>query len=149
MGNAPSAKERQDDTVDFGALAPQGGVYTGPQDWNHNVVGHLIVDRKLAPFYRPLEDYEEEWDDEKIMAARKEDPNAPSPTNSVPAAPSHSKAPPKSPTRSSKDPQRITEVQVYRGAVECPICFLVSVLFLFPSMALVAEILLFSTTRPI
>ncbi|KZS98968.1 hypothetical protein SISNIDRAFT_391361, partial [Sistotremastrum niveocremeum HHB9708] len=117
-GNTSSARHPHDDTVDFGSLLPQG-VYTGPQDWNQQVVAQLIADRKLAPFYRPLEDYDESWDDDRILASRKErvDPNAPDQsenTNSGAQA---------RPT-SSREPLRITEASVYRGAVECPICFL-------------------------
>ena len=141
MGSA-SSKDRHDDTVDFGALWPQG-IYTGPQDWNKETVGRLIVERKLAPFYRPLEDYEDDWDDERILAARKEPPPppaaAPGPASSVPLeAPhstpsthSHSHSIPhrshatKSARAASKEPQRLNEATLYRGATECPICFMV------------------------
>ncbi|KAG8934060.1 SNF1-interacting protein [Tulasnella sp. 418] len=141
MGNTASSKDRHEDTVDFGSLFPQG-VYTGPQDWNHAVVGQLIVDRKLAPFYRPLEDYDDGWDDEKILAARKELPPPQIPQQQqhghshlpqTPTTPDHSSVQP-SVTRSSissrsskavgKEPLRLSEAKVYRGAVECPICFL-------------------------
>ncbi|KIY51065.1 hypothetical protein FISHEDRAFT_71360 [Fistulina hepatica ATCC 64428] len=72
MGNTSSSSGRHhDDTVDHGYLVPQG-VYTGPRDWNQAVVSQLICQRRLAPFYRPLEDYEESWDDERILAARKQ-----------------------------------------------------------------------------
>lgn len=138
MGNA-SSKDRHDDSVDFGALHPQG-IYTGPQDWNTEIVGRLIVERKLAPFYRPLEDYEDSWDDEQILAARKEPPPPPLPEPGQASSSGHQPAPPPTPvtphlyrpssSRSSKaaakEPQRLTEAKAYRGAVECPICFLVS-----------------------
>lgn len=138
MGNA-SSKDRHDDSVDFGALHPQG-IYTGPQDWNTEIVGRLIVERKLAPFYRPLEDYEESWDDEQILAARKEPPPPPLPEPGQASSSGHQPAPPPTPVTphlyrpsssksakaAAKEPQRLTEVKAYRGAVECPICFLVS-----------------------
>lgn len=154
MGNTPSSKDKQtDDTVDLGALTPQGGIYaSAQQDWNHGIVSQLIIDRKLAPFYRPLEDYEEEWDDDKILAARKNpepDANA-SPgggTNGAgggtsshghgsnqnlhasAAAASLKHVSSKSASRLNvtrdKEPPRNYEAQVYRGAVECPICFMV------------------------
>ncbi|GJJ11952.1 hypothetical protein Clacol_006190 [Clathrus columnatus] len=129
MGNTVSgSKDRTyEETVDFGALTPQG-IYTGPQDWNQQIVGNLIVDRKLAPFYRPLEDYDESWDDEQILAARKELPN--SPQSSHPESPQstgqhsskshHSK----NSNKNGKEPFRPSEASVYKGAVECPICFL-------------------------
>lgn len=108
--------------VDYGSLQPQG-VYTGPQDWNQSVVTQLIVARKIAPFYRPLEEYEESWDDDQILAARKELPE--SSENSDTAArgdgvrSSHSKRP-------NGGKEFRPDAAVYRGATECPICFLVS-----------------------
>lgn len=54
MGQA-SGKEKQDDSVDGGALVPQG-VYTGPQDYSHDGLKSFIYDRKLAPFYKGSDD---------------------------------------------------------------------------------------------
>ncbi|KAF9519928.1 hypothetical protein BS47DRAFT_1008038 [Hydnum rufescens UP504] len=145
MGNATSSKSGQHDeeTVDFGALIPQGGIYTAAPDWNHTVVAQLIIHRKLAPFYRPLEDYEEDWDDEQILAARKKHPNEDSSVYVINAKEGHgsSAGPPfqsatsalrsaasgKVPVRPAtigKETQRSFDAQVYRSAVECPICFL-------------------------
>jgi len=133
MGNSASSSSKgpHDETVDYGYLTPYG-VYSGTRDWNESVVGRLIVDRKLAPFYRPLEDYDESWDDEKILAARKEPPS-PSTADgesshgsrgdhaSISSRYSHHHK------RSAtvKDPTVNPEAAIYRGAVECPICFLV------------------------
>lgn len=143
MGNTPSSKDKHvEDTVDLGALTPQGGIYpTAPQDWNHGVVSQLIIDRKLAPFYRPLEDYEEDWDDDKILAARKNpepDVNASAGgasaqghglTHNGSSAATASLKSVSSKTSSrlnaSKEPPRNYEAQIYRGAAECPICFMV------------------------
>ena len=123
MGNASSSSGRphHDDTVDLGFLAPQG-VYTGPRDWNHPVVTQLIVDRKLAPFYRPLEDYADDWDDAQILAARRDTQDTDSAPSDPPAA-----RPSPAPRRTTplKDPSRCPEAALYRPAVECPICFLV------------------------
>ncbi|KAI0035986.1 hypothetical protein K488DRAFT_82597 [Vararia minispora EC-137] len=132
MGNSASSssKASHDESVDYGYLTPQG-VYSGPRDWNESVVGRFIVERKLAPFYRPLEDYDESWDDDKILAARKEPP--PSPT-----AEGDGQHPPRTDQASinsrhshhhkrstaSKDPAINPEAVIYHGAVECPICFL-------------------------
>ena len=119
MGNSSSSSGRghHDETVDHGSLYPQG-VYTGPQDWDQSIVSHLIVARKLAPFYRPLEDYNDSWDDEQILAAKKELPDPDNPdTHSVQS--NKSKRP--GVLKESVKP----EAHVYRGAVECPICFLV------------------------
>ncbi|KAI0049707.1 hypothetical protein FA95DRAFT_1515390 [Auriscalpium vulgare] len=125
MGNSASSSGRgqHDDTVDFGHLTPQG-LYSGPRDWNETVVGQLIIDRKLAPFYRPLEDYEEAWDDEQILAARREPPasaeyESRSDAASTASKPSHHKR-----ASVTKEPSRNPEAAIYTDAAECPICFL-------------------------
>ncbi|RDB24074.1 Protein SIP5 [Hypsizygus marmoreus] len=129
MGNSSSSSGRghHDETVDFGFLTPQG-VYTGPRDWNQAVVSQLITARRLAPFYRPLEDYEESWDEDQILAARKELP--PVDADSGETLPRvESTSPPATKSGHVKRPSALKEpskpeAAVYRGAVECPICFL-------------------------
>lgn len=127
MGNSASSssyRAHHEDTVDFGYLTPQG-VYSGSKDWKEDVVTQLIIDRKIAPFYRPLEDFNPSWDDDQILAARKEPP---APVDGE----QRSDAPPP-PTRSahhkrpsvSKELPRGAEAAIYRDATECPICFLV------------------------
>lgn len=132
MGNSSSSSSRahHDDSVDYGALVPQG-VYTGQRDWNQNVVSQLIIARRLAPFYRPLEDYEDSWDDDQILAARKEPQDSEHSDNNTTRndaasiATSHTSSTKSSKrTNSLKEPAK-PEAQIYRGAVECPICFLV------------------------
>ncbi|KAG2147146.1 hypothetical protein BD769DRAFT_1382246 [Suillus cothurnatus] len=131
MGNTSSSSSRghHDDTVDYGHLAPQG-VYTGPKDWNHGIVTQLIVDRRLAPFYRPLEDYNENWDDDQIMSARRVLPDTDSANSDTPPTRVDSRDCTK-PAHQSKRPgalketSRCPEAAIYRGAVECPICFLI------------------------
>ncbi|KDQ12307.1 hypothetical protein BOTBODRAFT_34594 [Botryobasidium botryosum FD-172 SS1] len=124
MGNtSSSSRDRHDDSVDLGALTPQG-IYTGPQDWNQSVVAQLIIDRKLAPFYRPLEDYEEDWDDDRILAARKGEPQPASDGNTTPPHHSSPRSASKSSARPATTRDRINEAQLYYKAVECPICFL-------------------------
>ncbi|EKM55661.1 uncharacterized protein PHACADRAFT_256442 [Phanerochaete carnosa HHB-10118-sp] len=133
MGNASSSgRSHHDETVDFGYLTPQG-IYTGPRDWNQAVVTQLIIDRKLAPFYRPLEDYDESWDDEQILAAMKEPPQAEGADGSESSTRADSgslhsttsRTHHKRPSATAKEQQaRHLEAGVYRGAIECPICFL-------------------------
>ncbi|KAJ6547384.1 hypothetical protein B0H19DRAFT_1211963 [Mycena capillaripes] len=121
MGNSSSSSGRpHDDSVDYGQLVPQG-VYTGARDWNQSITAQLIIQRRLAPFYRPLEDYEDSWDDDQILAARKPLPDV---DGEQPPPP-----PPPAPAKASKRPGLLKEpmkpeATVYRGAVECPICFL-------------------------
>lgn len=127
MGNTSSTRHSHDDSVDYGQLTPQG-TYTGSQDWNQQIVAQAILDRKLAPFYRPLEDYDPSWDSDRVLAARK-DPAQSShaeqsshPDSSAIPRPSnikHSKA------SSPKESSRLDEAALYKNAVECPICFLV------------------------
>jgi hypothetical protein len=130
MGNSTSSHGRghNDDTVDFGYLTPQG-VYTGPQDWNHAIVTQLICERKLAPFYRPLEDYQDTWDDDQILAARKDPPETEaSHSETARHESSHyngSKHPHVKRPTIPKEGTRCPDAAIYRGATECPICFLV------------------------
>ncbi|KAI0831113.1 hypothetical protein BC628DRAFT_1312233 [Trametes gibbosa] len=126
MGNSVSSgRGHHEDMVDFGYLTPQG-IYTGPRDWNQSIVTQLIIERKLAPFYRPLEDYDESWDDDQILAARKEPPESEggesSRAESISSAVTnrgHQKRP-----SAVKEPTRHPEAAIYRDAMECPICFL-------------------------
>ena len=143
MGNsASSSRAPQEETVDYGYLTPQG-VYTGTPDWNQQIVAQLIVDRRLAPFYRPLEEYDENWDDEQILAARKHPPGEDVATSDSAARHDGSGSTYSSVSRSNsvhsslasgrrpgalKEPSRLPEAMVYRGAAECPICFLVRTL---------------------
>ena len=130
MGNSASSssyRTHHEDTVDFGYLTPQG-VYSGSRDWKEDVVTQLIIDRKFAPFYRPLEDYDISWDDDQILAARKDPP---APVDHDGTGPRNDAPPP--PTKSthhkrqsvSKELPRNVEAAIYRDAAECPICFLV------------------------
>lgn len=155
MGNSASSSSRghQDDTVDFGRLTPQG-VYTGPKDWNNAIVTQLIIERRLAPFYRPLEEYEETWDDDQILAAMKSPPEAESghsESSSVRHEPSHANGSKGSHGKRpalAKEVVRCPEAAIYRGAVECPICFLVRYHCYSPYISwLTAQ--LRSTTHPI
>lgn len=126
MGNsASSGRGHHEEMVDFGYLTPQG-IYTGPRDWNQGAVTQFIVERKLAPFYRPLEDYVESWDDEQILAARKEMPDTDGAESSraESASSSLSRGHAKRPS-AVKEQTRHPEAAIYRGAIECPICFLV------------------------
>lgn len=129
MGNSSSSgRGHHDESVDYGSLVPQG-VYTGPRDWNQAIVSQLIGGRKLAPFYRPLEEYEDSWDDDQILAARKELPDLESADSvtrieATAAAAAHTSSHKSKRPGSLKEPAK-PEAQVYRGAVECPICFLV------------------------
>lgn len=124
MGNTSSSSKAHETRVDQGYLTPHG-IYTGPHDWNQHVVGQLIIERRLAPFYRPLEEFDDSWDDERILANRRGPEGEPEP----PAQESHKH--PKTHQRPVREVQKPSEAQIYRGAIECPICFMVYFSHLF------------------
>lgn len=55
-------------TVDGGYLQPQG-VYQGPYNFNYPIVRQLIIDRRLAPFYKGLDEFDPTWTDRQLLAA--------------------------------------------------------------------------------
>ncbi|EKV11168.1 Protein sip5 [Penicillium digitatum] len=65
-------KERErsmkEEHVDGGYLVTQG-VYVGIEDYNKAVVRQLMIERRLAPFWRGLDDFSESWAEHQIMAA--------------------------------------------------------------------------------
>ncbi|KAJ6147431.1 hypothetical protein N7497_009413 [Penicillium chrysogenum] len=65
-------KERErsmkEEHVDGGYLVTQG-VYVGTEDYNKAVVRQLMIERRLAPFWRGLNDFSESWAEHQIMAA--------------------------------------------------------------------------------
>ncbi|KAJ5166554.1 Protein sip5 [Penicillium canariense] len=69
---AARVKERErsmkEEHVDGGYLVTQG-VYVGTEDFNKAVVRQLMIERRLAPFWRGLNDFSESWAEHQIMAA--------------------------------------------------------------------------------
>ncbi|RPA77644.1 hypothetical protein BJ508DRAFT_330026 [Ascobolus immersus RN42] len=67
-------KERErsmrEENVDGGFLVTQG-VYTGAEDFKHKIVRQLMIERRLAPFFKGLSDHEDDWTDEELIAAVK------------------------------------------------------------------------------
>ncbi|KKK16440.1 hypothetical protein P175DRAFT_0505594 [Aspergillus ochraceoroseus IBT 24754] len=65
-------KERErsmkEEHVDGGYLVTQG-VYTGTEDFNKPVVRQLMIERRLAPFWRGLNDFSDSWTEHQLMAA--------------------------------------------------------------------------------
>ncbi|KAG5918361.1 hypothetical protein E4U42_006878 [Claviceps africana] len=66
------AKERErsirEEHVDGGYLVTMG-VYTGTEDFCKPVVRQLQIERKLAPFWRGLNDWSENWTEHQLVAA--------------------------------------------------------------------------------
>lgn len=54
-------------TVDGGFLAPYGCYGFEKLDYDADVVKSLIIDRRLAPFYLPLQDFSESWTREELI----------------------------------------------------------------------------------
>jgi len=52
-------------TFDGGSLGPHG-IYSHEPDYNPNHVIKYIRERRLAPFYKGLDDYDEEWTDYQL-----------------------------------------------------------------------------------
>ena len=193
--SSSSSQTKHVRTFDGGGLSPNG-IYPGQPDYNPTHVITLIRERRLAPFYKGLDDYEEEWTDYQLSWMVREGklpatPDPPSPASVATSSirpPSNSSTPslilppsvdeqgmlrPASPRLrgmsvvenglqtpdsmglspilggSGKDkrggrPRAQTigsssivttrgkplEAVVYRVAIECPVCFLVSPLFL-------------------
>ncbi|KAK3811153.1 MAG: hypothetical protein J3Q66DRAFT_351162 [Benniella sp.] len=122
MGNT-STKEKSDH-VDGGALLPHG-VYSGPQDYDFRIVQRLILQRKLAPFYKGLEDWDDNEDalEEKAKQLKTAAASASSPSG---ARQGHART---TSTQSQTRANHMTEAErdmrrLYQGAIECPICFL-------------------------
>ncbi|KAL8922134.1 MAG: hypothetical protein Q9208_005329 [Pyrenodesmia sp. 3 TL-2023] len=65
-------KERErsmrEEHVDGGYLVTQG-VYTGTEDFDKAVVRQLMIERRLAPFWRGLNDWSESWTENQLIAA--------------------------------------------------------------------------------
>lgn len=96
------------ETVDGGYLFPQG-VYHGGQDFKVSVVREMIINRRLAPFYKGLDAVDPKWTDEELLQNVKcsvEPKNAPKPGQ------------PGIPTKKQ-------QILLYSNVHECPICFLV------------------------
>ncbi|KAL1405524.1 SNF1-interacting protein [Vanrija albida] len=116
-----------------GHLSPQNPHALGlPQthDYSKLVVTELILEAQLAPFYRGLDDFEEDWEEDAIKHALdearekdfQEDVNN-SYTHRLKVLREGGNPFPKE-TPADKDEHDRREVKAYLGAVECPICFL-------------------------
>ncbi|CAG8619116.1 282_t:CDS:2 [Ambispora leptoticha] len=150
MGNT-IGKDKNEDTVDGGNLVPHG-IYKGPQDWDYRAVRKLIIERKLSPFYKGLSDYDDNWDEVTLTthnlpkngeatkkagtfnsndsnlssssssSNNKEQKRTLSPSNTAVA--SNTSGTVGQPKGKEMLPAKSLEALLYKGAVECPICFL-------------------------
>ncbi|KAK4153842.1 hypothetical protein C8A00DRAFT_33388 [Chaetomidium leptoderma] len=58
----------KEEHVDGGYLVTMG-TYTSPEDFNKQIVRQLQIERKLAPFWRGLNDFNDQWNEPQIIAA--------------------------------------------------------------------------------
>ncbi|KAK3710872.1 SNF1-interacting protein [Vermiconidia calcicola] len=65
-------KERErsirEENVDGGYLVTLG-TYTGPEDFNKGIVRQLQIERRLAPFWKGLNDHSDSWTEAQLVAA--------------------------------------------------------------------------------
>lgn len=65
-------KERErsmaEEHVDGGYLVTVG-TYTGPEDFSKAVVRQLMIERRLAPFWKGLDDHSDSWTEAQLVAA--------------------------------------------------------------------------------
>ncbi|KAL4913165.1 hypothetical protein BDW62DRAFT_193156 [Aspergillus aurantiobrunneus] len=107
-------KERErsmrEEHVDGGYLVTQG-VYTGTEDFNKAIVRHLMVERRLAPFWRGLNDFSDSWTEHQLMAVARGMPIPP--PDEIPPELEY-KNPPKAPedTKEASDPKSIQHLTV-------------------------------------
>ncbi|KAH8690822.1 hypothetical protein BGW36DRAFT_306395 [Talaromyces proteolyticus] len=61
-------RSMKEEHVDGGYLVTQG-VYVGVEDFGKAVVRQLMIERRLAPFWRGLNDFSDSWTEHQLMAA--------------------------------------------------------------------------------
>ncbi|KAF2814027.1 uncharacterized protein BDZ99DRAFT_230334 [Mytilinidion resinicola] len=90
---AAREKERErsirEEGVDGGYLVTLG-TYTGPEDFNKDVVRQLMIERRLAPFWKGLNDHSDMWTEHQLVAV----------VNGLPIPPAD-EIPPEEPPRST------------------------------------------------
>ncbi|GME91978.1 unnamed protein product [Ambrosiozyma monospora] len=57
---------RAEETVDGGFLAPFGN-YNYNLTYKSAIVRNMIIERRLAPFYTPLEEFDPSWTDDELL----------------------------------------------------------------------------------
>lgn len=131
----------------FSPQNPHALSHPQAHDYSKSVVTKLILDGKLAPFYRGLEDYEEDWAEEdvaRILEEVREKDYEEGVANSVTERIKEEREGTTGVTgtvakkmgihrardakeKEDREERDRRERKAYLGATECPICFLVSV----------------------
>ncbi|KAA8892787.1 hypothetical protein FN846DRAFT_626080, partial [Sphaerosporella brunnea] len=61
-------RSRMEESIDGGFLVTHG-VYSGTEDFKDRIVRHLMIQRRLSPFFKGLRDHDENWSDAQLYAA--------------------------------------------------------------------------------
>lgn len=119
-----------------GHLSPQNPhALSHPQahDYSKGIVTSLILDNQLAPFYRGLDDWEEDWEEADLRRTLDEVLERDFAEEVQNSNNMHLREEREIVARGRKLPHEAERVErlrresrAYLGAVECPICFLVS-----------------------
>ncbi|KAK3381979.1 hypothetical protein B0H63DRAFT_217222 [Podospora didyma] len=100
------ARSMREESVDGGYLVTMG-TYTGPEEFNKQIVRQLQIERKIAPFWRGLNDVDDQWTEPQIIAAARGLPVPPAgqtpPDELIPRPPS-----PDSPMASTQNLNNLT-----------------------------------------
>ncbi|KAH7018982.1 hypothetical protein EDB80DRAFT_186652 [Ilyonectria destructans] len=111
---AARAKERErsirEEHVDGGYLVTLG-TYTGTEDFSKPVVRQLLIERKMAPFWRGLDDWSSSWNEHQLVAAAR---GLPVPAADAPPDPDLMPVPPPVDPRSSSS-QNLQSLTVPMG----------------------------------
>ncbi|KAI9799633.1 MAG: SNF1-interacting protein [Piccolia ochrophora] len=70
---AERERSMRDEGVDGGYLVTQG-VYTGIEDYSKPIVRQLMIERRLAPFFRGLNEMSPSWKEHQLIAAVRGEP---------------------------------------------------------------------------
>ncbi|KAK3991559.1 hypothetical protein QBC44DRAFT_393152 [Cladorrhinum sp. PSN332] len=65
---AERERSMKEEHIDGGFLVTMG-TYTGSEDFNKSIVRQLQIERKIAPFWRGLNDVDDQWTEPQIIAA--------------------------------------------------------------------------------
>ncbi|CAK7212219.1 SNF1-interacting protein [Sporothrix curviconia] len=91
----------KEEHVDGGYLVTLG-TYVGPEDFNKTIVRQLQIERRLAPFWRGLNDFSNTWTEYQLTAAARgleiPPPDQPPPESFFSRPPTSAGSPPKSAT---------------------------------------------------
>ncbi|KAK5654332.1 hypothetical protein OQA88_7510 [Cercophora sp. LCS_1] len=65
---AERERSMKEEHIDGGYLVTMG-TYVGPEDFNKQIVRQLMIERKIAPFWRGLNDFSDKWAEHQLIAA--------------------------------------------------------------------------------